>query len=89
MCSVAHLTCNSSLEDDYGWDFLVEIPLASRPTVRPAMYLAHTPPSRSRAYTNTRFPPRIPPGRDYGPQNREPITMFGKARPARLTPGTR
>ena len=35
-CSVAELTCNPSLEDDYGWDFLVEIPLASRPTDRPA-----------------------------------------------------
>ena len=27
LCSLANLTCNPSLEDDYGWDFLVEIPL--------------------------------------------------------------
>ena len=31
MCSLANLTCNPSLEDDYGWDFLVEIPLAPTP----------------------------------------------------------
>lgn len=29
MCSVADLTCNPSREDDYGWDFLVEIPSES------------------------------------------------------------
>lgn len=28
MCSTADITCNPSLEDDYGWDFIVEIPSA-------------------------------------------------------------
>ena len=27
LCSLAGLTCNPSIEDDHGWDFLVEIPL--------------------------------------------------------------
>lgn len=36
MCSVADLTCNPSREDDYGWDFLVEIPSASSTSDIPA-----------------------------------------------------
>ena len=37
MCSTADLTCNRSLEDDYGWDFSVEVPpLASPATDSPA-----------------------------------------------------
>ena len=27
LCSQANITCNSSSEDDHGWDFMVEIPL--------------------------------------------------------------
>ena len=27
LCALAEITCNPSLEDDYGWDFLVEAPL--------------------------------------------------------------
>ena len=29
LCSSANLTCNASLEDDHGWDFIVEIPAPS------------------------------------------------------------
>ena len=29
LCSTAEITCNPSLEDDYGWDFLVEIPMTA------------------------------------------------------------
>lgn len=29
LCSTAEITCNPSLEDDYGWDFLVEIPVTA------------------------------------------------------------
>ena len=36
LCSVSDLTCNPSREDDYGWDFLVEIPLASSTSGIPA-----------------------------------------------------
>ena len=28
LCSTAEITCNPSLEDDHGWDFLVEIPMS-------------------------------------------------------------
>ena len=31
LCSQASLTCNSSSEDDHGWDFIVEIPAPSTP----------------------------------------------------------
>ncbi|MDE0360321.1 MAG: hypothetical protein OXI74_04040 [Rhodospirillaceae bacterium] len=28
-CSLARITCNKSLEDDHGWDYLVEIPMVA------------------------------------------------------------
>ena len=31
LCSRAEITCNSSVEDDHGWDFIVEIPSPSDP----------------------------------------------------------
>ncbi len=31
LCSQAEITCNSSVEDDHGWDFIVEIPSPSDP----------------------------------------------------------
>ena len=31
LCSQAQVTCNSSSEDDYGWDFIIEIPTSADP----------------------------------------------------------
>ena len=31
LCSRAGITCNPSLEDDYGWDFLLEVPMIAPP----------------------------------------------------------